>query len=564
FDIIQQKQQPQDDAQRKMFRDIVRRLDEGLFRNATSKEEYTNLDTLESRLHLLIKRPSLTNQNQRYPHMVNNNSAIGAMIPTPGMSNSGNSNVMVTGSTDSSMVPTTGSNSIAPTVNTGNIMPTGGIHGGSFNRSDGPVSNGYQQSPANFSMSSGGNISSVGGQRIASQMIPTPGFSGISNQSYTNLESSSNGGGFSTVEFTMVSQPQPQRQHIVGQNNNGGGQNNMLPQLPVMSQQNGNALPQMLNLSGSSRPMDPDFVRARHFMQDKIFDIIQQKQQPQDDAQRKKFRDIVRRLDDGLFRNATSKEEYTNLDTLESRLHLLIKRPSLTNQNQRYPHMVNNNSAIGAMIPTPGMSNSGNSNMMVTGSTDSSMVPTTGSNSIAPTVNTGNIMPTGGIHGGSFNRSDGPVSNGYQPSPANFSMSSGGNISSVGGQRIASQMIPTPGFSGISNQSYTNLESSSNGGGFSTVESTMVSQPQPQRQHIVGQNNRMLHSQMGGGTRSSLQSKPYGFSNGTLNGGMGLMGNNLPLNETGTSEGYLTATSYAYSPKPLQHHFDQHQRPAIQ
>ncbi|KAL5554750.1 hypothetical protein UlMin_042151 [Ulmus minor] len=335
-------------------------------------------------------------------------------------------------------------------------------------------------------------------------------------------------------------------------------------QLPVMSQQNGNALPQMQNLSGSSRPMDPDFVRARHFMQEKIFDIIQQKQQPQDDAQRKKFRDIVRRLDEGLFRNATSKEEYTNLDTLESRLHLLIKRPNLTNQNQRYPHMVNNNSAIGAMIPTPGMSNSGNSNVMVTGSTDSSMVPTTGSNSIAPTVNTGNIMPTGGIHGGSFNRSDGLVSNGYQQSPANFSMSSGGNMSSVGGQRIASQMIPTPGFSGISNQSYTNLESSSNGGGFSTVESTIVSQPQPQRQHIVGQNNRMLHSQMGGGMRSSLQSKPYGFSNGTLNGGMGLMGNNLPLNETGTSEGYLTATSYANSPKPLQHHFDQHQRPAIQ
>ena len=41
-------------------------------------------------------------------------------------------------------------------------------------------------------------------------------------------------------------------------------------QLPVMSQQNGNALPQMQNLSCSSRPMDPDFVRARHFMQEKM------------------------------------------------------------------------------------------------------------------------------------------------------------------------------------------------------------------------------------------------------------------------------------------------------
>lgn len=141
-------------------------------------------------------------------------------------------------------------------------------------------------------------------------------------------------------------------------------------------------------------------------------------------------------------------------------------------------------------------------------------------------------------------------------------------MSSMGVQRNTSQMIPTPGFTGNANQSFVNLDSSSNSGGLSAVESTMVSQPQQQKQHNGGQNSRILHSlgsQMGSGIRSGLQQKPYGFSNGALNGGLGLVSSNLPLvNEPGTSEGYLTTTPYANSPKPLHQHFDQHQRPVMQ
>jgi E1A/CREB-binding protein len=171
----------------------------------------------------------------------------------------------------------------------------------------------------------------------------------------------------------------------------------------------------------------------------------------------------------------------------------------------------------------------------------------------------------------------GPLSNGYQQSPANFSLSSGGNMSSMGAQTITSQMIPTPGFNSNSssnsnnnnNQSYMNLESANNGGGFSTVESAVVSQPPQQKQHLGGQNSRILHnlgSQMGsGGIRSVLQPKAYAFPNGAINGGLGLIGNNLQLlNESGTSEGFLTGASYANSPKPLQQHIDQHQRPLMQ
>ncbi|XP_021819938.1 histone acetyltransferase HAC1-like isoform X2 [Prunus avium] len=280
-----------------------------------------------------------------------------------------------------------------------------------------------------------------------------------------------------------------------------------------------------------------------------------------------KFREIVKKLDEGLLRNAHTKDDYMNMETLESRLHNLIKRPQ--NQSQQYQQLVNSSSPIGTMIPTPGMSHNGNSNMMVTSSVDASMNTTRGSTSIAPTtVNTGNLLPAGPLHGGSFNRSDGSMSNGYQQSPASFSIGTGGNMSSMGVPRITSQMIPTPGFNSSSNQSYMNLESSNNGGGFSTVDSSMVTQPQQQKQHIGGQNSRILHnvgSQMGSGIRSGMQQKPYGLPNGALNGGLGLIGNNLPLvNESGTSEGYMTSTPYANSSKPSQQHFDQHQRPIMQ
>ena len=140
-------------------------------------------------------------------------------------------------------------------------------------------------------------------------------------------------------------------------------------------------------------------------------------------------------------------------------------------------------------------------------------------------------------------------------------------MSSIGVQRVTSQMIPTPGFNTNNNQSFMNLASSNNDGAFSTVESKMVSLPLQQKQHIVGQNSRILHnldSNISSGSRSGLQQESFGLSNGALNGGLGMMRSNLQLiNGPGTSEGYLTATPYGNSPKPL-HHYDQHQRPMMQ
>lgn len=155
----------------------------------------------------------------------------------------------------------------------------------------------------------------------------------------------------------------------------------------------------------------------------------------------------------------------------------------------------------------------------------------------------------------------GSVTNGYQQSHANFSIGSGGNVSSMGSQRITSQMIPTPGFNSNSNQSY--MEPSSNGSAVSSVDSTMVSQTQHQKQHIGGQNSRILHNL--GTQMSGFQQKSYGFSNGALNGGAGLTGNRLAIaNEHGVSDSYMTSTAYIDAPKPLQQHFDQQLRPTIQ
>ncbi|KAG4399418.1 hypothetical protein AAZX31_08G222900 [Glycine max] len=345
-------------------------------------------------------------------------------------------------------------------------------------------------------------------------------------------------------------------------------------QLSGLTQLNGNALPhQMPPLGGVPRStinMDPDFLRARTFIHDKIFDmLLQRQQQPVTDVQRKKLKDLAKRLEEGMLKAALSKEDYMNLDTLESRLSNFLRRASMNNHNQQYPQLVNS-SPIGTMIPTPGMSHVPNSTMMVASSMDASMISASGCNSIASTsFNSVNMLPAGGMLGSTLNRFDG-LSNGYQQSSTSFSVASGGSISSMGLQRIASQMIPTPGFTVSSNHSHMNIDSNNtNGGAFSSVESTMVplSQLQQQKQHVGGQNSHILQNlsgQMGSGMRSGLLQKPFTNSNGAINCGSGMIGNNMQLaNEPGTSSDSYAST-YANSPKHLQQHFDQNQKPVVQ
>lgn len=174
--------------------------------------------------------------------------------------------------------------------------------------------------------------------------------------------------------------------------------------------------------------------------------------------------------------------------------------------------------------------------------------------------------------GNSFILSNGVglLSNGYQPAQANYSIGSGGNnLSQMGVQRMSSQMIPTPGFNNNSgNHSYGSTEAPNTGGRMPIVDSPMVSHDPHQKLHVSHQNSRVLHalgSQTGGAIRSGIQQKSYGFSNGALNSGLGVIGSNLQMsNGPSTSEGFLNASTFINSPKPLQHQFDQYQRSSVQ
>ncbi|KAH0852826.1 hypothetical protein HID58_093678 [Brassica napus] len=298
--------------------------------------------------------------------------------------------------------------------------------------------------------------------------------------------------------------------HLSGQVSNQGN----------MSQQNGGGAPGL----GPSRN-DNDLLRLRQGMRIKIFSILQQKQpSPADDASKAKYMDVARRLEEGLFKIANSKEDYLNQSTLESRLASLIKGRHMNNYNQQR-HA--NPSSVGTMIPTPGLQHSGgNPNMMMTSSVDAAM---DGSNNITTTaMNTANMLNPGGMLGGN-------MSNGYQHSSSNFGLGSGGNIASMSSQRNTGQMMPTPGFVNNSinsnTQSYLNVEASNsnNSVGFSAAP-MMVPQPHQQqqqqpRQDMGGQNSRILHnlgSQMSVGLRPGMQQKMSNVSNSSINGGVGM------------------------------------------
>lgn len=155
------------------------------------------------------------------------------------------------------------------------------------------------------------------------------------------------------------------------------------------------------------------------------------------------------------------------------------------------------------------------------------------------------------------------IPNGYPQQAVNMIHNSGGNgiVSSMGIMRQSSMMIPTPG---LTNQQSISINSESfSGGGFSNMDSPMVSQLQ-QKHYDGSQNNRLLH---GVGVSSNIQQKApsFNFPNTVMNGGMGgLVGSNmLHMNGPTVPEGYLNPVSYGGSPKPLQQHLDKQQHQSL-
>ncbi|KAL9228432.1 hypothetical protein vseg_004015 [Gypsophila vaccaria] len=323
--------------------------------------------------------------------------------------------------------------------------------------------------------------------------------------------------------------------HFSGQVSQAG---NQMPGLPQM---NGNSFRgQMQNLSGQSNPsmMDAEVARIRRFMKDKIFRILMQKQSQPNDIYVKRCQDITKRLEEGLFRSAASKEEYLNMNTLEMRLQALVKRPAPTNHPPQHSQFINTPTPVGTMIPTPGLQQNGNSSAITS--------TATGGSTSSSTPNAGGSMPT---VNGSF---CGSLSNGYQQSVSSFSTNSGGN-NLMARQTPMSQMIPTPGYSGSNNQRLTNAESSNNDVMISSADSSVVSQKVPQR-YASSQNSQILQN-VGTGMKSVY---PQRFRNGTLNNGSGNM-----VNGSGSSDSYLTTSAFGASIRPMLQPNDQLHQPIV-
>ncbi|EPS66649.1 hypothetical protein M569_08126, partial [Genlisea aurea] len=304
------------------------------------------------------------------------------------------------------------------------------------------------------------------------------------------------------------------------------------------------------NLHCNGLSAEPDIDKARRFMLQKIFDFLMQRHRQTHDIPNKKIADIVRRLEEGLFKCAGSKEEYLNLATLETRLqYLLTKRTPVNNHNQQFSH-ASSSVSVGTMIPTPGFQQNGNSSSMGISSVEGSV------------VSSGSMMASGDSGGFLLTRngpSRRPVSGGYEQSSSMFPVNIAGDnaAAAVGIQKMTYQMIPTPG---IRNQD-GNANYDDNASNFPAVEQSSGLQPLPQNLNVSNPNN--ISSQninaalMRGGVRSMMQ-KPLV---GALNGGLGMMRNSVHIaNGMGTSEMHLPGAAYGNLTRQLYQPFDQRQR----
>ncbi|XP_026663662.2 probable histone acetyltransferase HAC-like 1 isoform X2 [Phoenix dactylifera] len=341
-------------------------------------------------------------------------------------------------------------------------------------------------------------------------------------------------------------------------------------QLSGVSQHNRNALHSQMQNQGPLS-MDPELMEGRKAMHEKIYNYLKRRNHSSSDDWLRRLPELARRLEEYIFKDAPRKEDYMSMvmEPVEPRLQLIMK--SLPNHSQSLSHNITYSSSLSTMIPTPGISHNGSTSSVVSCSAENSATAASGAGmGTQTTANMGNLLSTGNNnltdvgHSVSFNASNGPISNGYQHRPANGALGSGGSnisIASMGTPRQLSQMIPTPGFT---NSLAVPVNSGcSSGVGFSSTESTVVPQSQQPSQYVGSQNSHILHTlggQIGAGMRSNLQQKPsaYGFTNGLISGGLGLIGSNMQLvNGPGASEGYLSTAHYGSSPKPIPQHFDQ-------
>ncbi|WOL13825.1 putative histone acetyltransferase HAC-like 1 isoform X1 [Canna indica] len=325
-------------------------------------------------------------------------------------------------------------------------------------------------------------------------------------------------------------------------------------QMPGLPQQTTNSLAtRMQNLD--PRNMDPELLQARRTMHQKIYTTLQRRNRNATSEWMHKLPEIVKRLEDRMFSNAATRDDYLALvmEKDENRFFAIIK--SIFIKRQQVTHEIRS-SAPGTMIPTPGIPHGSGPRPFISNSVENLNIGG------PATTNTGNSQPT--VNGLTDLNGSANISNGHQQHVSNFSAGSGGRSMmpsiSTGITRQSSQMIPTPGF--VTPQTVSLSSESSNTTALSSCDSTIASQSQHQKRYVGNPNNHLMHS-IGGqtdtGIRSNIQQKAslHGMSNGLMNGGLESIGSNMQLNRSTTLEGLLTTVPCSGSPKPLQQNFDQ-------
>ncbi|CDY24232.1 BnaC01g38120D [Brassica napus] len=316
------------------------------------------------------------------------------------------------------------------------------------------------------------------------------------------------------------------------------GQNRNVPQLGQMQNPVAVSAP---GVSSQPNGVQQDGLRVRQEMLNKIFAWLQQRQPTKtDDASKAKLFEVAKRLENAMFKTATSKEEYLDFQSFEVRIK------SILHQMFGGQHRPNPSSSAGMMAQTPGVSHGWGQTHTTTPMVNTSTF-NSNNNLADAAAETGRLLPTNRINGGQ-------MINGRQQLPAN-----------------TGQMMPTPGFNNSTNadvyQSHRNGETSRDGGKLPAVGSEFVNQSQLLRQRPGVSDDRMqqqysLDQQLGGRFRSNMHQNASGMISIPQNAGVGMSGNNVHLAANGHmgSQGVLSSTNFSTSSQPLQQPVDQLQQ----
>ncbi|CDY51908.1 BnaC03g73710D [Brassica napus] len=272
--------------------------------------------------------------------------------------------------------------------------------------------------------------------------------------------------------------------------------------------------------------VNQDGIRLRQEMLNRIYVWLQQRQPSKtDDASKAKLFEVSKRLENAMYKTATSKENYLDFQNFEARINSILKQ-------MFGPRPANPSSSVGMTVQATEVSTGLRQSYTAT-----PMVDTSTFNSNNNLADATRVMPTTRMNGGS-------MISGHQQLSAGFSVSSTDN----------GQMIPTPGFNNTANTDVYQSHQNGDGGNLLAVG----------RQHAAGSNDRMQYNsdhQLGGGFRSNMHQNASGMINTPQSSGVGMSGNSFHLaNGHMSSEGVISSTHFSTSSQPLQQPVDQLQQ----